>query len=490
MAVVKYSGLVTDMKGKIGGSVMAGGSGGATMRQNKYGNSKQSANFQRQKARVSSVSQAWRQLTDTQRNAWNAVTTEFPTTNKWGEPRFPSGYELFQRLNITRLAVNEQLLIAPPAPPSFPALLSTSWTTPNEYLFSPQRAYYFSFESNIAAYNGLVSGSLTFDSKVTDYFTMSIGLDLSKLMVSNLIVGQQYKLIDFNGNSDDYVGEFGIIRQINDRIFFYIKASYDDGTPRDYTWVQSAPYDNLLDGAFNLAITVNASTSSVIVICAINGELISGSVVENSWNGLMGDLNNFVWLNNLSSNIGDIGLSYLTLSSIFSTSNAVRLMSRGYIYTGTEFAWDFSQLSFITGNQIVGGATCNLNTATGLWDRNAVRILSLVNYNTVTLSTLFDDNFNGLVRVFAASQSSQGRADKGLRYREIFQDYYVLGSSFDISAELFDNWGIFSSGQDLKLKVMLTDPLSGVSSIYYLASAPNRNPRFKAGSELSGKVNK
>lgn len=490
MALVKYSGLVTAMKGKIGGSVMAGGSGGATMRQNKYGNSKQSANFQRQKARVSSISQAWRQLTDTQRNAWNAVSSEFPTTNKWGEPRFPSGYELFQRLNITRLAVNEQMLIVPPAPPSFPALLSTSWNTPDQYLFSPQRAYYFSHDSSTGYYNVLNSNALSFDGDATDFFTLSLGLDFSKLIIGNLTVSQELPLMSFPGSGNNFVWEFGIIRQMDDSISCYIKASYDDGTARDYTWVQSTAYDDMLSTPINLTISLNASTTSPIVICAINGEEINGNPTYNSWTGMNGTLTSFLWLPTLTNNYGDIGLTYIALSSVFSTANSVRTMSRGYIYTGTEYAWDFGQSSFIPENQIVGGATCDLYFSSGVWNRNAVRIMSIVNYNTVTLATAFDDDFNGLVRIFAASQSSQGRADKGLRYREIFQGYYSLGSSFDISAELFENWGIFASGQDLKLKVMLTDPLSGVSSIYYLATAPNRNPRFKAGSELSGKVNK
>jgi hypothetical protein len=99
MPLVKYSALVTRMSGKLNGSVFAFNQGGDYFRNNKQGKGKTSSRWQQNKALWANLSAQWRLLPDADKSAWVAIAPEYPTTNRFGVPRTPSGYELFMRLN-------------------------------------------------------------------------------------------------------------------------------------------------------------------------------------------------------------------------------------------------------------------------------------------------------------------------------------------------------------------------------------------------------
>ncbi len=97
--LVKYSALVTRMSGKLNGSVFAFNQGGDYFRNNKQGKGKTSDRWQANKAMWANLSSHWRDLTDEQRAEWVAITSLYPTLNRFGVERIPSGYELYMRLN-------------------------------------------------------------------------------------------------------------------------------------------------------------------------------------------------------------------------------------------------------------------------------------------------------------------------------------------------------------------------------------------------------
>lgn len=120
MASIKFSALVSEIKGKFNGSVFASSPSGAYIRNNKSGGGRKSERWSTQKNIMSFISQKWRTLSLNDQEAWNLATVNFPRTNKFGAVRIPSGFELFQSFNTSLLANGQQPVSSPSSPYSFP----------------------------------------------------------------------------------------------------------------------------------------------------------------------------------------------------------------------------------------------------------------------------------------------------------------------------------------------------------------------------------
>jgi len=136
MPQIKYSGLVTDIKGKAGGSVFASNRQGSYFRNNKWGGGRKSARWNRAKNNLAFLSSQWKALTSEQRDAWNAAAVNFPFYNKFKVEYTPSGYQLFMSLQGNLLANSLPLIDTPsnprPAPKDYSLLSSVPdqpWVT-------------------------------------------------------------------------------------------------------------------------------------------------------------------------------------------------------------------------------------------------------------------------------------------------------------------------------------------------------------------------
>ena len=141
MPKVKFSALISDMKGKANGSVFAKNSGGNYFRNNPSGGGKKSLAWSKAKSKLSSLAGKWRHLTQDQRLAWNNAVSNFSTVGAFGDERIPSGYELVMRLNGSLVNSGKPINIVPPAPQSFPDLGIVNLLTPGEFLFTPFHGY-------------------------------------------------------------------------------------------------------------------------------------------------------------------------------------------------------------------------------------------------------------------------------------------------------------------------------------------------------------
>lgn len=124
MALIKLTAIVDNISGKLNGTVFSKNKGGHYMRsKSKPANPKTS--FQTAvRARFGAIAQLWGALTQAQRNAWNAMASEFPYRNRLGDTKILSGFALHQKLN-TNLAIIEQSFVSnPPEPISPPAIVS------------------------------------------------------------------------------------------------------------------------------------------------------------------------------------------------------------------------------------------------------------------------------------------------------------------------------------------------------------------------------
>lgn len=118
MASIKWSALVSEVKGVLNGSILSVGNAGQTIRNRTTGNRANTSRWSAVKIRLSYVSSQWRSLTSGQQAAWTAAGVGYPYTDKFGNSQTPSGFQLYCTLNINRLILGQSLLSTPSAPPS------------------------------------------------------------------------------------------------------------------------------------------------------------------------------------------------------------------------------------------------------------------------------------------------------------------------------------------------------------------------------------
>jgi len=117
MASVKLSGIgVTDIRGKLGGNVFSKGRSGNTLRNKVVPINPQTSSQIAQRAKLSLLASAWRNLTSAQQLQWNAVAASgmYPKVNIFGDKIQPSGFQLFVNLNLNILIAGGTQIVVPP----------------------------------------------------------------------------------------------------------------------------------------------------------------------------------------------------------------------------------------------------------------------------------------------------------------------------------------------------------------------------------------
>lgn len=118
MAIVQYTAIVNEIKGKLKGSVFSGGQAGPIIRSNRNHNVPGSSRWSLIKQRMATISDRWRNLSQAERDAWDAAAPNFPFTDKFGQSFTGSGFMVYTSLNETVLLLGEPLLTSPPMPVS------------------------------------------------------------------------------------------------------------------------------------------------------------------------------------------------------------------------------------------------------------------------------------------------------------------------------------------------------------------------------------
>ena len=116
MAVVKWTALVTSMKGKLRGSVLQMGAGGQIIRSNRNFNQPSNPRWNASKTNTANQVYGWHALSSANRAAWAAATVNYPTIDRYGGTHYPSPYTLWMRLN-NPLAYHLNAPIPVPATP-------------------------------------------------------------------------------------------------------------------------------------------------------------------------------------------------------------------------------------------------------------------------------------------------------------------------------------------------------------------------------------
>lgn len=121
----KFGAIVVDGRGKIGGHVASKNRAGSYFRTKVTPVNKQSEAQLRVRNRFTGISQRWRALQETEREAWNSAVSGFAQTDIFGDLRNPTGFNLFQRLNNNLVTVKSAQIDAPPLPSSVGEVVAT-----------------------------------------------------------------------------------------------------------------------------------------------------------------------------------------------------------------------------------------------------------------------------------------------------------------------------------------------------------------------------
>ena len=123
MALIKLTAMVDNISGKLNGTVFARNKGGHYVRSKSNPTNPRSAFQMNVRGILAGIAGKWRELTQGQRNAWDAAAPDFPYQNKLGDTKVYSGFNLFMKLNqnLSILNLGLSALNSPPTPVSVPS---------------------------------------------------------------------------------------------------------------------------------------------------------------------------------------------------------------------------------------------------------------------------------------------------------------------------------------------------------------------------------
>jgi len=123
---IKFGAIVTDGRGKIGGHVASKNRGGAYLRTKVSPVNPRTGSQLAVRSRLAEIAQSWKGLTAAQRTSFNAAVNDFTKTNIFGDLKTPSGFNLYQRLNLNLGKVGESFISTAPTPQEVFAFTSLS----------------------------------------------------------------------------------------------------------------------------------------------------------------------------------------------------------------------------------------------------------------------------------------------------------------------------------------------------------------------------
>ena len=114
----KFGAIIVDGRGKIGGHVASKNRAGSYLRTKVTPVNLQSVAQTGVRNVFTGFAQGWRGLTEDQRAAWNAATSDYGRTDVFGDLKIPTGFNLYQRLNNNLQQIGVAALTLPPLPQS------------------------------------------------------------------------------------------------------------------------------------------------------------------------------------------------------------------------------------------------------------------------------------------------------------------------------------------------------------------------------------
>lgn len=126
MAKIKLGAFITEIAGKVGGTVFSRNKGGAYAKNRVMPSNPRTTAQQNIRGFFGAMAQQWRALTQAQRESWNELAGTFSLNNSLGDAIRLSGIALFQKLNGNlRSLGNAPILNAPMLAGTDPITINT-----------------------------------------------------------------------------------------------------------------------------------------------------------------------------------------------------------------------------------------------------------------------------------------------------------------------------------------------------------------------------
>ena len=122
MGLIKYSGLLTGIWGKLNGSVFTRNKSGDIIKNKTTPRNPQSSDQCDNRSSLSYLSRKWRLLDEDQRRDWNALALTITNYNYFGDAYNPSGFNLFCRLNQNLFLIGQPYIYDCPSTPAITPL--------------------------------------------------------------------------------------------------------------------------------------------------------------------------------------------------------------------------------------------------------------------------------------------------------------------------------------------------------------------------------
>ena len=116
MAKIMFGMYMTDARGKQGGHVFSKNRAGAYVRTKVTPTNPRTIYQSAQRGLLTALSQAWRTLSQVERNAWNAAVVNFERTDVFGNLRRPTGKNLYTLINSNLINSGNAEVSLPPTP--------------------------------------------------------------------------------------------------------------------------------------------------------------------------------------------------------------------------------------------------------------------------------------------------------------------------------------------------------------------------------------
>jgi hypothetical protein len=126
--LIKFGGIISEGRGKQGGVVYSRNTYGAYIRTKVSPTNPSTTAQQAVRAGLTSISQAWRGLSDTARAGFESLAREVSRTNIFGDNVAYTGFNLFGRLGRNIQVISGTPLTAAPAIPTMSAVTSLTLT--------------------------------------------------------------------------------------------------------------------------------------------------------------------------------------------------------------------------------------------------------------------------------------------------------------------------------------------------------------------------
>lgn len=125
MAKLKFSPILSDARGAVGGSVFSRNASGPYVKANSMPTNARTLKSLAARALFGAISSCWRTKTWIEQNSWNTTATTLPQYNSMGEEFFYTGFQLFMQRNMNLAGIGiGNIIDTPGAQPDWPTIIT------------------------------------------------------------------------------------------------------------------------------------------------------------------------------------------------------------------------------------------------------------------------------------------------------------------------------------------------------------------------------